>query len=953
MRRPDRREREKIILALSVPAPVIVLGVIVGMTYGVLGVGLILIYRSNRIINFATGEIGIIGAALLGLAVTRWHVPYWVAFPGGLGVGALVGALCEVTVIRRLRRAPALMSVIATLGLAAFLDAEAQTITSGVTNGRLYPQPPFLPNFSFGSLRINQVYSCMLIVTPLIVLLLAVFLRRDRRGLAIRAAAANTDAARMAGVSANGMSMLAWAIAGALSAYTAILILPTVPTGSGQIVGPTLLFRALAVAVIARMSSISVAMLAGIGIGIVEQVVLWNYPSGGQTDPILLIIVLVALLLQPRQTGRAQERGSWAIVQPWAPLPRSLLQIRSVRLLGWYTALGVALLAVVLVATLTQPAGFTMSVVCAFALVGLSVGVLGGLAGELSLGQFGLAGIGATVSYVVFRHTGDFLIAFLAAGIMTAVVSLVIGLPAVRIRGFMLAAVTLGFGLVCQNWLFSQSWMMGGVGVTAGTPHIGHYLFNDGKRYFAFSCVVLAFGFWIARNIWRSGIGRRMRAVRDNEDNARAYTVRATRVKVVGFMLAGFLAGVGGALFGQSLFTLAPTGFPIDASIDVVAMAVLGGIGVLIGPLLGALYIIAIPRFLPLDNAELAATSLGWLLLILYAPGGIAQLLRPLRDRIVRMLARRHGVSLDETQAARSSTGDLPATAVARLLDAPRRRPEAAIEGQVVLEGDNLSKAFGGVRAVDDVSLRLTAGEILGLIGPNGAGKTTLFELLSGFTPIDKGRVVFEGRDITRLDAAARARLGIARSFQDAGLFPTLTVVEVLMVAQERTSPTPFAASLVGLRGNDKRKEAKADELLELMGLGPFRDYQINALSTGTKRIVEITCLAALEPAILLLDEPSSGIAQRETETLEGVIRALKAYLGASIIVIEHDIPLVSALADRMIAMDAGRVLAVGSPTQVLADPGVVTAYLGTDTRAIERSTFTASAAPTTPTATT
>jgi ABC-type branched-subunit amino acid transport system ATPase component len=173
------------------------------------------------------------------------------------------------------------------------------------------------------------------------------------------------------------------------------------------------------------------------------------------------------------------------------------------------------------------------------------------------------------------------------------------------------------------------------------------------------------------------------------------------------------------------------------------------------------------------------------------------------------------------------------------------------------------------------------------------------------------------------------------------------------MVAQERTSPTPLAASLVGLRGSDKRKEAKADELLELMGLGPFRDYQINALSTGTKRIVEITCLAALEPTILLLDEPSSGIAQRETETLEGVIRALKAYLAASIIVIEHDIPLVSALADRMIAMDAGRVLAVGSPIQVLADPGVITAYLGTDTRTIERSTFSASAAPTTPTATT
>lgn len=929
------------ILAFSVPAPVVVLGTIVGMTYGVLAVGLILIYRSNRIINFAHGEIGIIGAAFLGLVVTRWGVPYWVAFPFALAMGAGVGALSELTVMRRLRRAPALMSVIATLGLGAFLDSAAQTINAGVSNGRLFPQPSFLPNFNFGALDINQDYSCMLIVTPIIVLALAYFLRRSRSGLAIRAASANTDAARLAGVSANRMSMLAWAIAGALSAYTAVLILPTEPTGSGSIVGPSLLFRALAVAVIARMVNIPLALVAGVGIGIVEQIVLWNYPNGGQIDPVLVTIILVALLLQRRQTGRAQEKSTWTLVQPWPPISRALRQVKSIRRIGWYTAALVAVAALIALATTTQSAAFTFSVICAFTLVGLAIGIIGGLAGELSLGQFGLAGIGAVGSYVVFSHTHDFLFSFLAAGAVTSLVSLVIALPAVRIRGFMLAAVTLGFGLMCQDWLLSQNWMMGGVGVTAGVPSLFGYAFNTGKRYLAFSLVIMAVGFWLARNVWNSGIGRRMRAVRDNEDNARAYTVPATRVKVLGFVIAGFLTGLGGATFGHSLFTLAPTGFPIDSSIDVVAMAVLGGINVLAGPLLGALYIIGIPQFVPLDNAEAAATSLGWLLLILYSPGGIAAILRPIRDGVIRLLARRAGVDptvgrsladLDTEGSVLSAAGLYAATA--------RKEPALRPPDVLVLEGQKLSKSFGGVRAVHDVDIQLGAGEILGLIGPNGAGKTTLFELLSGFTPVNAGRVLFEGQDVTGLDPAARARLGIARSFQDAGLFPTLTVTESLMVAQERTDPTRVVASLLGVTTQDRRKDRRAQELIELMSLGPFRDFQINELSTGTKRIVEIACLAALEPSVLLLDEPSSGIAQRETEALEGVIRALKSYLDASVIVIEHDIPLVSSLADRIVAMESGAVLVTGSPTEVLSDDRVIEAYLGSDPRAIDRSTY-------------
>ena len=914
----------------STPLPPVILGVIIGLTYGLLSVGLVLIYRTNRIVNFAHGQIGAFGAALFGLAAVKWGVPYWIVFPFALLVAGGVGAAAETGVVRRLRNAPRLMSIVATLGVGQFLVVFAAAINSQASAGSLFPQPPGLPEFSVGALRVTRAYSGMMILSPLVVIALAVFLRRSRYGLAMRSAAANPEAARMSGIFASRMSSLAWAIAGALSALTAILTAPTQGFTSGDSFGPSLLLRAMTGAVIARMDSLPTALLAGVGLGVTEQLLLWNYPRSGLVEVALFAIILVTLLVQRQRGGRDEEKGSWAAVQAFKPIPDRLRQIWLVRNLGRLTALvalGVAALVPLLV---SNSNAVTLTGIIGFAIVGLSVGLLTGLGGQLTLGQFAVAAIGAVVSFDVSSRTGDFGLAILYAGLAAGAVSMVIGLPSLRIRGLMLTVTTLSFALATPAWLLAQPWMLGD-GHDPGRPIVFHHPLDTGRSYYYFALALLAICFVLARNVRAGGFGRLLAAIRDNEDNARAFTVRASRVKMQGYLIAGFVAGIGGAAYGHSLSNIGVSTFPTSASIDVVVMTVIGGVSVLWGPALGALWVIGLPAFLPLDAAGLAATRLGSLLLILFFPRGLAQLAEPVRDRVVGWIARAHGVAVDAPDAP----PDAAVTAIPRGVALDRRPP---IHGTVLLEARNLRKGFGGVHAVDGVSFSVLAGETLGLIGPNGAGKTTTFELLGGFTKLDAGRVTFARRDVTLLGPEARGQLGLIRSFQDAALFPTMTVEETVMVALERVLPTNVVPSLLGWSRRERTKQRHARELVAFMGLDRYRDRQIAELSTGTRRITEIACLVALQPVLLLLDEPSSGIAQRETEALGQLLRDLKEQLGLTMVIIEHDIPLIMGISDRIVAMADGKVIAVGTPEEVRSNPLVVEAYLGGSITAIERS---------------
>jgi ABC-type branched-subunit amino acid transport system ATPase component/MFS family permease len=370
---------------------------------------------------------------------------------------------------------------------------------------------------------------------------------------------------------------------------------------------------------------------------------------------------------------------------------------------------------------------------------------------------------------------------------------------------------------------------------------------------------------------------------------------------------------------------------------------------------------IAKPRLLMIDELSLGL-----------APAVVAQLLemvRELRDQGVTIILVEQSVNVALTVADRAyfmekgeirfegptadllgrtdllrsvflNAGTMPTTT------SGPQRGQATTEGGVRLEVRGVSRRFGGLQALDDVSFDVRQGEILGFIGPNGAGKTTLFDVISGFTPTDSGtiRLTARGRshDITRNSPHIRSWVGLGRSFQDGRLFPGLVVAEAIAVALEQhvavRDPLASALNLPFVERSEAAVRHRVAELIDLFGLGAYRDKFVRELSTGTRRVVDLACVFAQEPAVVLLDEPSSGIAQREAEALAPLLRRARDELGASLLVIEHDLPLLASISDRMIALDLGRIVVAGDPTDVIEHPAVVTAYLGTDQAAIARS---------------
>jgi branched-chain amino acid transport system ATP-binding protein len=255
---------------------------------------------------------------------------------------------------------------------------------------------------------------------------------------------------------------------------------------------------------------------------------------------------------------------------------------------------------------------------------------------------------------------------------------------------------------------------------------------------------------------------------------------------------------------------------------------------------------------------------------------------------------------------------------------------------------ESISVNFGGIAALDNVSLQVHHGEVVGIIGPNGAGKTTLFDVISGFLRPDGGEVVLDGTDVTSDSAATRARLGLGRSFQDSQLFSGLTVREALAVSLERFVDVsdPFNAML-RLPAQVRTEAAvsrRVDDLMELFGLERFADNLVSELSTGSRRLVDLAAVLAHQPSVILLDEPSSGVAQREVEAMGGLLRNVRDRLDATLLIVEHDIAFIAELADRLIALDRGAVIAAGEPRMVLALPEVGEAFLGTDPLARTRS---------------
>ncbi len=973
------------VLATWITGQLVVDGVVTGLVFGLLAVGVVLVYRSTRVINFAVGNMGAVGAGLFALLVVQYRVPFWLAAVISLAAGTLYGAALEVAVVRRLFDAPRVIVVVATIGIAQLSLALLVALPAIDAAGQPFPRP-ITSALDLGAVTIRGPQLTILLAVPVLVAALAWALTRTAFGKSVKAAAENRDLARLNGISPKRVSLFVWAVAGGLS--TISLALVAGQNGSAVALaqlGPSTLSRALVAAVVGGMVSFGRAFGAGIAIGVAEAVIGFNFPDqSGLVDFVLLAAVLVAVFLQSRGEPETQ---TFSFVPKRRPVPDALLDRWWVRHLDRLGLAVLAVLAVVAPLLVEQTSRHLLyTTILVFALCGLSLTVLTGWAGQLSLGQMAFAGIGALLAAALERGIvwdvglGDLRlrggivalplgVSILVAALVTAALACAIGVGALRVRGQLLAVSTFVFGLAAMQYLYRRPLLTGDY--TTSIPLRRSDVFGvdvtDQRTYYYVVLAVLAVAVAVVGRLRRTGVGRSIIGVRDNPSGAAAYTVRPTAAKLRAFALAGGLAGLGGALLAANLQNVPTTRFfTVTDSLMLVSIVVIGGLGSVTGPLLGALWVVGLPAFFP-DNdlVPLLSSSVGLLVLLLYFPGGLVQLGHLAHDAIVGVLERRLPAPeaatprpaqagpasptpvtpAPATPATTSSATPAAATtpsATPALATTPPATPAAADDRgpDTVLSARDVSVRFGGIVSVDGVSVHVDAGEVVGLIGTNGAGKTTLMNAVCGLVR-STGAVEVLGADLTGLSPATRARHGLGRTFQAAPLFAELTVRETVQLALEARRRTRFLGAALASPGSvrlERARRRQADDLLDLLGLGRYATTYISELSTGTRRIVELAGLLALDARVLLLDEPTGGLAQRETEAFGPLIVHIRAQLGASILVIEHDMPLIMGISDRVYCLETGRVIAEGRPEAVRHDPVVVASYLGTDERAIARS---------------
>jgi len=1214
------------VFRLLVDAPIAILfqGIVLGSLSALVAMGLVLVYRANRIINFAQGQIGGLAAVLAASLIVG---PKWSFFPAvfvGFVAALVLGAATEFLIVRRFAKAPRLLLTVATIGILQ-LFAFGQLGLPRLFDFDTAPQPPqpFDLTFKLSGTTFSAGHVLILMVVPVVALALSAFFRFTRIGVAVRASAESADRAALLGIPVKRIGTLVWVISAGLSGLGVLLRMPIQGVNIGGFEGSSLLLRALAAAVIGRMESMPKAFGAALALGMVEQAVLYDTGRTVVVDGILFFVIVAGLLLQRRRDGsRADDIGasSWAATREVRPVPRELSRLPEVNIARVVGGVLAVLGLVVVPLTLSQGDVRYMSIALMFGMVTLSLVILTGWAGQISLGQLGFMAFGAAVSGSLAQHNVNFFLCLLLGSLTGAGIAVIVGLPALRIRGLFLAVTTLAFALTTGTFFLNREffpWLVPDSAIYTERPVLFDKfdLASERAMYFV---ILVFFAFTVAsvRSLRRSRTGRILVALRDNERAAQSYAVNPIRAKLSAFALSGFFAALAGSLyfFYFQQGRLSSTLLDPESSLRIFSMAVIGGLGSIPGALLGATYLVFVDYspFTKEPLSRLLASGVGVLIILMFIPGGLGSVLYGIRDSLLRVIARRRDivvpslladvrvededalvdrtaptetiavvsdavkdplllirdldagygktqvlfgvdmhvergeiVALLGTNGAGKSTllsvvsgllepsagslifdgadiaGHTPQETLAAgvvfmpggkgvfptltveenfklaawtyakepeyvaemfdrclgyfpvlkerwdqkagnlsggeqqmltlsqaLISKPKmlmidelslglapliveqllgivreihatgttivlveqsvnvaitlaqraifmEKGEVRFEGAtadllerpdilraVFLQGADAGRAsagddsdkvaakarkafvglcrtcghehvealsvteigvsFGGVRAVNGASLAVRQGEVVGIIGPNGSGKTTLFDLMSGFVMPNEGRVNLLGEDVTAWTPDMRAEAGLGRSFQDARLFPSMTVRQTIAVALERHLEVrdPFAAALISpvVRISERTVVADVDDLIELMHLEAFADKFVGELSTGTRRVVDIACSLAHRPSVLLLDEPSSGIAQREAEALGPVLLNIRDTTGAALIVIEHDMPLIRSISDRLVALELGEVVAEGDPDAVIHDPRVVEGYLGGTLEVIERS---------------
>jgi branched-chain amino acid transport system permease protein len=629
------------------PPEIILNGVISGSLYALVAIGIVLIYRANKVINFAQAEFGSVAAVLAIEFVKQWHWNYFLAIGAGLVIALVVGGFVEVAIIRRFRNAPRLILAVATIGLAQVLNGIAILIGiewSGMSSGGF--NTPFGWHFKLGAKVFYGDHILVLIVVPIVLALLASFLRFTDYGVAIRAAAENGDRANLLGVPVQRLSTMVWAIAGFLSASAVILHVPLVGFSSMESVsggGFTLLLYTLTAAVLGAMSSLPMTFLAAIGLGIMQELGAWTFQNSSYVDAALLVIILLSLLLRRDKFNRAMETGigTFRALREVRPIPTELRDQPAIRLARRVMKLALVAFAVGLPLIMSPSRIQLSALILIYSIVAISLVVLTGWSGHISLGHWAFVGIGAaTTGILLTRHGWDLFLAVPAGILVSAAAAFLVGLPALRISGPFLAVTTLAFAVTSGSYFLVSRFFPWFIPDAVPRPVLWNRLQIDTDWKMYYVCLVgLVITLAAAQGLRRSRTGRTLIAIRDNRLNAQALGVDTTRLSLVGFALSGAMAGLAGALYVLHQHGFKSDAFGPEVSLRLFSMVVIGGLGSLPGAILGATYIRGAEFFLPHGWSQIASGG-GIMLLLLLLPGGLGELVYTVRDDLLRRYAK-------------------------------------------------------------------------------------------------------------------------------------------------------------------------------------------------------------------------------------------------------------------------------------------------------------------------
>jgi sulfate-transporting ATPase len=739
---------------------------------------------------------------------------------------------------------------------------------------------------------------------------LALVYARTKFGRATAAVSENQQGAAYLGLSPNLIAGANWAIGSMLAGTAAILLAPITGLQTGQLT--LLLVPALAAAVVGNMTSFPIALIAGLAIG-VAQTLCGRYANGsdwGSAAP--FVLVLVVLLLRGRALpDRSHVRlrlpavgsGRVRVVPLVIAVVAGIVLLRGIPL-GWVD-------------------GATTTITTA--VVVLSVVVVTGYGGQISLAQVVLGGFGAWVAGRLVAWGGLGFGPSLLIGTLAAVpLGIIVGLPALRTRGANLGIITLAFGVAVEALLFNSGRLTGGdVGTNVGfTTLFGIKLdtiFNP-RNYAVFVLIMFVICALMVANLRRGKAGRRLLAVRANERAAAASGVNTTAAKLYAFSVGSMIAALGGILVAFRNTSIVYSNIHAFDSVSTLGYAVIGGIGYVVGPLIGG---VLQPGGLGTNIGNLFS---GTVQEYLPAIGGALLIftLITAQDGVAHLEARRWRWVLGHLGKAFRRLRKGTVTPLAA--KAAPAGPVAKVKPQT-LTVKSLSVTFGSTKALNDFSIEVGPGEVVGLIGPNGAGKTTAIDAVTGFVKASSGHVMMGSADVSGRSPRRRAEASMSRSFQSLELFEDMTVLENLLVVSESRSSWSYVTDLFW--PGKPRLTPAAQAAVELLDLTDDLHRLPTELPYGRRRLVAIARAIAAEPSILLLDEPAAGLSQAQSVELRTLLRHLADERGMGVLLVEHDVDLVMSSCDRVVALVFGTEIASGTPADVRANEHVIHAYLG------------------------